>query len=129
MWPVDLDWQMTALFLLALTLLIFVMSLLSLLVPATAEAGLHRLSWLLPSPSSLKRSRVIGKIQPVLFRAALLFGAVLLSYLVYWRLVRVLHARGILLSYFAAPILLLVMQFIVAVATVLWLPSGELLPP
>jgi len=65
----------------------------------------------------------------VLFRMMLWFAAVLLSYWIYWWLVGVIHVRGPLLNYAALPILLVMAEFLAALLTVLWLPSGQLLPP
>ena len=47
----------------------------------------------------------------------------------YWILVRTLNISGILLSYLAAPALLAIGELFGASATLLWLPSGRLLPP
>jgi len=128
MWPDDPDWQMTVLFLLALALLGFAMKLVALLLSVDTHAGRPFMSWILPLPNSIARSRPVAGVQSVLFRVALLFGAVLLSYWVYGQLVRGFDVRGILLSYVAVPILLLMTEFLVAVATLIFLPGGRLLP-
>jgi Membrane bound O-acyl transferase family len=128
MLPDDPDWQMTALYLLALAVMGFVMKLVALLLPVTTPDERSHLFWLLPSPASLRRLRPLVSARKVLFRTAILFGALVLSYWIYWQLVKVLHLRGILLSYCAAPVLLLMSETLVAFMTLLWLPSGRLLP-
>jgi hypothetical protein len=129
MLPDDPNWQMTVLYLLALAVMGFVMKLVALLLPATIPVERPHLFWLLLSPASLRRLQPIVSVRKVLLRAALLFGALVLSYWIFGRLVRAGYIRGIALSYCAAPILLLMAETLVALMTVLWLPSGRLLPP
>jgi len=127
--PDDPDWQMTALYLLALALMGFVLKLIALFlgVTATHEERPH-VFWLLLSPASLRRLRPIVTPGKVLFRFALLGGALVFSYWIYWQLVQAIQIRGILLGYCAAPVLLLLSETLVAFMTVLWMPSGRLLP-
>jgi hypothetical protein len=61
-------------------------------------------------------------------RLLILCGAALLSYLVYWRLVRAFQIHGVLLSYLATPILLLMGEMLAALVTLILLPSGLLFP-
>ncbi len=126
--PDDPNWQMTALFLTALAVMGFVMKLVALLLPVTTQAERPYLFWLLLSPVSLRRLRPIGSPRKVLFRTALLCGVLVLSYRIYGWLVQAIHIRGILLSYCAAPVHLLAGETLVAFMSVLWLPSGRLLP-
>lgn len=126
--PDDPNWQMTVFYLLALAVIGFVMKLVASLLPATIPVERPRLFWLLLSPASLRRLQPIVTVRKVLLRAALLFGALVLSYWIFWWLVRAVHIRGIALSYCAAPVLLLMAETLVAFITVLWLPSGRLLP-
>jgi hypothetical protein len=128
MLPDDPNWQMTACYLLALAVVGFVMQLVAFLLPATIRVERPHLFWLLLSPASHRRLQPIVSVRKVLLRAALLFGALVLSYWIFWRLVHVFHIRGIALSYCAAPVLLLMGETLVAFATVLWLPSGQVLP-
>ncbi|MBI5385556.1 MAG: hypothetical protein HZA90_12830 [Verrucomicrobia bacterium] len=127
-WLEDMNWQMTLLFLLALSLLFFVMKLVALLVAPSPGGERPFRFWILPSPKSLRRSLPVTNVRQVLFRAALLFGTVSLGYWIYWRLVGAFHVRGIPLSYLAAPLLLLVSESLVAAMTVLCLPGGRLFP-
>ena len=120
---------MTALFLLALALLGFVMKLVALLRPARRQMDRKAMSWVLVSPDSVLRSQPAAGVRPVLLRVLMFFGAVWLSYWVYGQLVHGLQISGILLSYLALPILLLMSELLVAVATLLFLPGGRVLPP
>jgi hypothetical protein len=124
----DLNWQMTGFFLLALALLGFVMKLVALLQSTTASDKRSWIFWLILSPNSLGRLRPVVEPWRVLFQTALWFVAVCLSYSVYGGLLGVVHVHGLFFSYAALPILVLMTQFLVSLATVLWLPSGRLLP-
>jgi hypothetical protein len=94
----DLNGQMTRCFLLALFLLGFVMKLVALLLPVTASSDRAGIFWLLLSPNALRRLQPVVKHWRVLFQTLLWFGAVLLSYWIYWWLVRVDHIQGLLLT-------------------------------
>jgi hypothetical protein len=120
---------MTGLFLLALVLLGFVMKLVALLLPVTGSQERSLPFWLLLSPNSHRRLRPVGKLGPILFQPVWSFGALWLGYWIYGGLVGALPLRGWLRSYAALPILLLMGEFIVAVVTVVWLPSGQVLAP
>jgi hypothetical protein len=119
---------MTALFLLALALLGFVMKLIALLLPARNQIQRRAMSWVLVSPDSVLRSQPATGVWPVLLRILMLSGSVILSYWVYWQLVRGFQIHGILLSYLAVPILLLMGELLVAIVALVFLPSGHLLP-
>jgi hypothetical protein len=86
------------------------------------------MSWVLVSPDSVLRSQPATNAWPVVFRIVPLFGAVLLSYWAYWQLVRDFQIRGIFLGYLAVPILVLMQELLVAVETLIFLPSGRLIP-
>jgi hypothetical protein len=107
MWPDNANWQMTALFLLALALLGYVMKLVALLLPAKCETDRRAMSWVLVSPDSVLRAQRATGIRPVLFRRLMLSGSTLLCYWIYWILVRGFQIRGFFLGYLAAPFLLL----------------------
>lgn len=128
MWPDDPNRQMTVLFLLALALLGFVMKLVALLLPARRQVERRGISWVLVSPDTVLRAQPVASVKLVALRALILFGAVWLSYWIYWQIVRGSQVRGILLSYLAVPILLLMSEFLVAAETVLFLAGGLLLP-
>jgi hypothetical protein len=125
----DLNWQMTGFFLLALALMGFVMKLVALLLPATASSNRAGVFWLLLSPNSLRRLQPAVAPWRVVFQTLLWFGAVLLSYKLYWWLVGVVPIRGLLLSYAALPVLVVMGEFLTALARMLLMPSGQLLPP
>jgi hypothetical protein len=128
MWLDHLNWQMTVSFLLALASLGFAMKFIALLLPAKSQIQHRGISWILVSPDSVLRSQPVTSIWPVVFRFLILFGAVLLSYWIFWQLVRGFHLHGILLSYLAVPILVLMGELLVALATLILLPGGRLLP-
>jgi len=127
--PSDLNWQMTGFFLLALVLTGFVMKLVALLLPVTASSERAGIFWLLLSPNTLRRLQPAAAPGRVLFQTLLWFGAVLLSYRIYGWLVGVVHIHGLLLSYAALPVLLVMSEFLALLGTVVGLPSGQLLPP
>lgn len=128
MLPDDLNWQMTVAFLLALALLGFAMKLVALLLSVKTHIQPHGISWILVSPDSVLRSQPATSIRPVLLRLVTLFVALLLGYWVYWQIVHGFHLRGILMSYLAVPILILMGEFLVALVTLILLPCGRLLP-
>jgi hypothetical protein len=125
----DLNWQMTGFFLLALALLGFVMKLVALLLPVTTSSDRAGVFWLLLSPNTLKRLQPAIDPWRIVFQTLLWFGAVLVSYEIYRGLVSVAHMRGLLLNYAALPVLLVMSEFLVSLATVVWWPSGQRLPP
>ncbi len=125
----DLNWQMTGLFLLALALLGFVMKLVVLLLPVTARNDQAGIFWLLLSPNTLGRLRPAVEPWRIVCQTLLWFGAVLVSYEIYRWLVSGAHMRGLLLNYAALPVLLVMSEFLVSLATVVWMPSGQRLPP
>src|SRR5262245_61263742 len=104
MWPDDLNWQMTVSNLLALALMGFAMKFVAQLLPATIPEYRPNVFWLLLSPASNRRLRPIENVRDVLLRAALLCGAIVLTYWIYGILLRVAHVRGIALSYAAVPV-------------------------
>jgi hypothetical protein len=128
MLPDNPNWQMTVFLLLVLAVMAFAMKLVALLVPAKREIKRRAMSWVLFSPNSVLRAqRAIGA-GPVVLRILMLFAAMLLSYWVYWQLVRGFQLHGILLSYLAVPFLLLVGESFVAIMNLFLLPGGCLLP-
>src|SRR5258708_459256 len=120
---------MTILFLLALALLGFVMKLATMLPPHKASET-HWPFLLSPvlSPNSLRRAQLVNSARRAALKAALLIAVLALSYWAYWTVVRVLNIHGLLLSYLATPIVLLMGEAVLSVLTLLWLPSGRLLP-
>lgn len=128
MWPDNPDWQMTLLFLLALALMGFAMKLIALPLSAKPQPDRPFLSWILVSPDSVARAQPATGVWPELLRLLMLFGAWWLSYWVYGQLVRGFQIQGILRSYLAAPVLLLMMELLVALANLILVPGGWLLP-
>ncbi len=128
MLPDDPNWQMTVFLLLALAVMSFVMKLVALLLPAKCEIERRAMSWVLFSPDSVLRAQRATGAGPVVLRILMLFAAVLLTYWVYWQLVRGFQIRGILLSYLAVPFLLLIGESLVAIMNLFLLPCGYLLP-
>ena len=80
------------------------------------------------APNSLERSQPFSAAPSFLLRAGSCLGALLLYYWIYWKLVNAFHLRGIALCYLAAPAVLLITEVFIAIVTILWLPSGRLLP-
>src|ERR1043165_9009268 len=128
MWPDDPNWQMTVSYLLALALTGFVMKLVAQLLPAKRKIERRTMSWVLVSPDSVLRSQRATGVRPVIFRILMLSGLTLLSYWVYWQLVLGFQIHGLLLSYLAAPFLILLGELFVAIVTLIFLPGGYLLP-
>lgn len=126
--PDDPNWQMTVFFLLTLAVMGFVMKLVVLFLPVTIRVERPFSFRLLLSPASHRRMQPIVTVCKVLLRAVLLFGALVLTYWIFGWLVRAGLIRGIALNYCAAPVWLLISETLVAFKTVLWLPSGRLLP-
>jgi membrane bound O-acyltransferase family protein len=128
MLPDDPNWQMTVFFLLALAVMGFVMKLVALLLPAKREIERRAVSWVLISPDSVLRAQRATGPGPVVPRILMLFAAGLLSYWIYWQLVRGFQIHGILLSYLAVPFLLLIGESLVAIGNLFLLPCGYMLP-
>lgn len=119
------DWRMTVCFLLCLGILVFAMKLVVILRPSPVTGTRWSFLWsLLPALTSLDRSPV-RSLWTQLFRVLAFGAAVLLSYWAYWQLVGRFQLRGVVLSYLAAPVLLLMGEFLAVTLAVLWLPSGR----
>jgi hypothetical protein len=80
------------------------------------------------APNSLERSQPLSALPSFFLRAGACLGALLLYCWIYWKLVDAFHFRGIVLGYLVAPAVLLTTEVFVAIITILWLPSGHLLP-
>ncbi len=128
MLPDDPNWQMTVFLLLALVVMEFVMKLVALLLPAKREIERRAMSWVLVSPDSVLRAQRATGAGPVVLRILMLFAAVLLSYWVYWQLVRGFQIHGILLSYLAVPLLLLIGESLVAIMNLFCCPAAACFP-
>lgn len=120
---------MTWLNLLALALMGLLMKVVAMLLPRAGAARSARfLSSPVLAPNSLARSQPLSAIPRFLLRGSGCLGALVLCYWVYWKLVHAFHLHGLALSYLAAPAVLLMTEVFVAIVTILWLPSGRLLP-
>ena len=128
MWPVDPNWQMTALYLLALALMVLPMMLIARLVPTAAPSERPFITWILLSPTTAARSSPAGHRSRLLLRALVLFGALALGYWLYWQTVRAFQIRGLALSYLASPLFLLGIEFLVAVTTLCFLRGDGSFP-
>jgi hypothetical protein len=80
------------------------------------------------APGSLARSQPFSAASAFFRRASLIFGALVLYYWIYWQLVPAFHLHGLVLQYLVTPAVLLMMETVAAIITMLWLPSGRLLP-
>ena len=127
-WPDNPNWQMTLLFLLALAMLGFAMKLVALLLPTKCKIQRRGISWVLVSPDSVLRSQPVTGVKQVVLRILMWAVLLLASYWVYWHLVSGFQLRGVVLSYLAAPCVLLMGEFLVALVTLFFLPGGLLLP-
>lgn len=115
---------MTLLFLLALEVMGLVMKLVVYLQPVTLRPERPEVFWLLLSPPSNRRLRPVESVGSVFLRAGAVIGGAGLG----WWFVRWLGVEGEVLSYCAVPVLLLMSEGLVMVMTLLWLPSGRVLP-
>ncbi|MEO6035832.1 MAG: MBOAT family protein [Verrucomicrobiota bacterium] len=146
------DWQMTSFNLLALALMGLLMNAVSSARPLRVtdprpgprlceaqhaeltqppEIFSRSLAFILSpvlAPNSLERSQSLTAFPSFLRRAGGCLCGLLLYYWIYWQLVNAFQLRGIVLHYLAAPAVLLMSEGFVAVVTLLWLPSGRLLP-
>ncbi|HTG44720.1 MAG TPA: MBOAT family protein [Verrucomicrobiae bacterium] len=80
------------------------------------------------APNSLERSQPLSAMPSILRRAGVCLGGLLLYYWIYWKLVDAFQLHGIILNYLVIPAVLLMTEVFVAIVTILWLPSGRLLP-
>lgn len=119
------DWQMTWLSLLLLASMGLFMKAMALMV------GPRSLPFIFSpvlAPNSLERSQPFSAAPTFLRRAGACLVGLLLYYWIYWKLVDAFQLHGIILNYLAVPAVLLMTEVFIAIATVLWLPSGRLLP-
>src|ERR1051325_1478086 len=126
----DPNWRMTILFLLCLAVLALLMKLIVLRGPDRSKA--HNRAFVLSpilTPESFKRSRPLSTIPGLCLRTLLVWGALWLYYWIYGILVRTLDIPRFYLGYLAAPVVLLMGEGGFGVISLLWLPSGRLLPP
>jgi len=128
MWPADPNWQMTALFVLALALMMAVLKSIARLVPAAIQSERPFISWLLLSPITLARSLPAENRTWLVLRVMVLFGVGALGYWLYRHGVHACHIRGLALSYLAVPIFLLMIEIIVTVTTLCFLPGDGSFP-
>ena len=80
------------------------------------------------APNSLDRAQTLEALPARLLRGAACLGALILYYWIYWRIVNAFHLRGLALSYLSTVAVLLMTETIAFLVTLLWLPSGRLMP-
>lgn len=80
------------------------------------------------TPESSRRSRPLCFLPGFLLRGAAFLSATLFAYWTYWRLINAFHLHGIILDYLCAPMVFLVSEALATGFTLLWIPSGRLLP-
>jgi hypothetical protein len=98
--------------------------------PLCSSSRLSPLFIALPvlAPSSLERSQPLRCFPRFLLHGGGCLGALVLYYWIYWRVIDAFQLHGLALSYLAAPPVLLITEVFLAMITILWLPSGRLLP-
>lgn len=125
---VDPNWLMLFIFLYSLAVMGFVMKFLVLIISPPQRVQHPYLFWLLLCPDSHKRLRSFSELRPVLWWYGFLFIMLPLSCWGYNSLIYYFDYSGFMLSYAAAPILFLMSESLVGLVTLLWLPSGKVLP-
>ena len=121
---------MTWLSVLAIVFIMLVMKAIPLLLPrAHAARSARFVSSPVLAPNSLERSQPLSAFSRLLLRGVGCLGALLLYYWIYWQLVQALQLHGWALHYLAAPAVLLMTEVLIDIVTILWVPSGRLLPP
>jgi hypothetical protein len=125
------DWRMTLVFLLLLAVLVMLLKLPSAArkAPPVGERGFF---WICPLPAvdSVARIKPGGKCAffQTLARCAMAVVAFLAAHWLLWRAGRAHDASGIEFSYLATPLVWLGTTGFAALAQLLYLPSGRLLP-
>lgn len=123
------DWQMTWLNLVALASMGLAMKAIVLLLPrAKAARTLRFICSPVLAPNSLERSQPLSAAPAFFRRAGGCLIALIIYYAIYGQLVRAFHLQGLVLHYLAVPAVLLMTEVFTALVTLLWLPSGRLLP-
>lgn len=121
------NWQMTALFFLTLLPVCFLMKWAAFrgMPGFTMWTGMR--SWF-PTPASVRQALPPSAVWSVLRRSAAFFCAWMCAHWLYGELLRAIRPPPVLLSYPAALILWLATEALGALATLVALPSGKLLP-
>jgi len=121
---------MTLLFFLLLAILGFCMKLAVLLLPSRSTTT--RWAFILSpfvTPDLLDRWIPASQWRQVYTRFVASTVALIAHYWIYGSLVARFEIRGVLLSYLAVPILLLMGPPLVALVSLIWLPTGRIVPP
>lgn len=120
---------MSCLNLLAIATMMWVLKVIALLVPGGTKARTARfLTSPMLAPTSLERAEPLSAFPARLLRGGACLGALLLYYWIYWTVVDAFHLRGPVLSYLSTLAVLLMTETIAFIVTLLWLPSGRLMP-
>jgi hypothetical protein len=122
-----LDWQMTALFFLAVLPVCFLMKLVAFW--GTPESkDLAAILSPFPTPASVRQALPLSAWRRLVCRFLVALGACVCAYWLYWKLSRGFRLPTILISYIGAIMLWLVSEALGSAAPFLALPSGRLLP-
>jgi hypothetical protein len=119
---------MSCLSLLAIATMMWALKIIALLVPGGKARTVRFLTSPMLAPTSLERAEPLGAFPTRLWQGATCFGALLIYYHIYWTVVDAFHLRGIALSYLSTAAVLLMTEAIAFIVTLLWLPSGRLMP-
>jgi hypothetical protein len=126
----DPDWQMTLSFFVAVTVLALLMMGIAALRMRALRLPLRPFIYLpLLSPTSFVRCRPMSALPKLLLEAVLLFAALAMSYWIYWHWLLTFQPPIFVVSYLVAigP-LVWATELLQCAVTLLWLPSGYLLP-
>ena len=123
----SLNWQMTALFFLALLPVCFLMKLIAFRGRPESTDLVLIISWF-PTPASVKQALPLNAAPRLIRRFFVFLGVCICVYWLYWQLFRDFRLPTILLSYLGALLLWLVTEALGSLAPFVALPSGRLLP-
>lgn len=122
------NWQMTALFLLALLPVCFVMKLVAFWNVPEAKKDWALIFSPFPSPAAAKQALPLSAAPRLVCRFLVALGVCVCAYWLCWRLPPDFQPPTILFSYIGAIMLWLVSEALGSLAPFLALPSGRLLP-
>lgn len=123
----SLNWQMTALFFLALLPVCFLMKLVAFRGTPESTDVVMIISWF-PTPASVKQALPLNAAPRLIRRFVVFLGVCICAYWLCWQLLRDFRPPTILLSYLGALMLWPVTEALGSLAPFVALPSGRLLP-
>jgi hypothetical protein len=124
----SLNWQMTALYFLALLPVCFAMKLVAFRSAPTSQKDWVLILVPFPTPVSVKRALPLSVGPRLLRRFLVALGVCICAYWIYWHPLRGVQLPPVLLSYVGAIMLWLVSEALGSLVPFLALPSGRLLP-